>query len=135
MWGFSGSTKTYPIFIGCLQVSGALLLFFDRTKLVGAALFTPIFSNIILLDILYEISPRAQVNSVVYQLLFLSTIIQQRHRIWQSMENLILPASGITNLYQHLIRYFLATVIAAGIVLAFNAITERFELWRLFDFY
>lgn len=81
MWAFFGTTKAYPIFIGCIQMIGAILLVFRKTKLLGALLLTPVFLNIILLDILYGIPFGALLNALIFQAVFLFIIIQQRAKI------------------------------------------------------
>ena len=90
MWAFFGTTREYPIIIGSLQIIGAILLVFRKTKLLGALLLTPIFLNIILLDILYDIPFGALLNAVIYQCVFLFVIIQQRKRITQTFKILLI---------------------------------------------
>lgn len=70
MWTFFGTTREYPLIIGSVQIIGAVLLIFQRTKIIGAILLTPVFINIILLDILYEIDRGALLNAILFQLVF-----------------------------------------------------------------
>lgn len=57
---FFSYSYTLGCIIAALQIAGALLLLFHRTKLLGAFILLPILSNILLMDIFYQIG-----NSVV----------------------------------------------------------------------
>ncbi len=81
MWAFFGTTLSYPIMIGSLQILGAILLVFNKSKLIGAILLTPLFLNIIVLDLLYEIHRGALLNAILFQIVFLIIIIKERERI------------------------------------------------------
>src|SRR5690606_1138650 len=45
----------YEYIIGFLQLSGALLLLNSKTRFLGIALLIPILSNIVLIDIFYDL--------------------------------------------------------------------------------
>jgi len=53
MWAFYGHFREMVIFIGSLEIVGALLLVFRRTWLLGAFVLLPVLLNILLLDIFY----------------------------------------------------------------------------------
>ncbi len=134
MWGFFGATKAYPIMIGCVQVLGALLLIFDRTKLLGALLLSPIFLNIIVLDILYEISPGALMNAVFFQSVFLFVIIKDWRRIMIAVQGLIIPSAAGFSFVDVMLKYLMACGLAAGLFFGFRAFTNYFTFWRYFEF-
>lgn len=52
--------------LGLIQISGAVLLLFRRTTLLGALILLPVMTNIILINIFYEISAGAFVNSLIF---------------------------------------------------------------------
>lgn len=116
MWAFFGATATYPIAIGVLQVLGALLLLFRATKLIGSILLTPIFLNIIVLDILYHIHRGALVNAVLFQIIILFVMFRQRENIYRSFNQLLLSSTIKNNFGEKVVLFILAAVIA--IVLA-----------------
>lgn len=112
MWAFFGTTREYPIIIGSLQIIGAILLVFRKTKLLGALLLTPIFLNIILLDILYDIPFGALLNAVIYQCVFLFVIIQQRKRITQTFKILLIENEETMSIGPSVGKFILATILA-----------------------
>lgn len=112
MWAFFGTTKEYPIIIGSLQIIGAILLVFQKTKLFGALLLTPIFLNIILLDILYNIPFGALLNALIYQCVFLFIFIQQRKRITKMFKILMIENEKTMSIGTSVGKFILATILA-----------------------
>ena len=64
-WYYFGFSKFYGNFIALAQISGALLLTFRRTTLLGASLLAPILTNIILVDIFYGVDAGATLIAVI----------------------------------------------------------------------
>ena len=54
-WAFFGHSYPYQLTIGALQIGGAWLLLFRRTRLLGTIALVPILINIVLLDYFYEL--------------------------------------------------------------------------------
>ena len=123
MWAFFGTTLVYPIIIGCLQIIGAILLVFNRTKLISALLLTPLFLNIITLDILYGIDKGALLNAIIYQSIFLFIIIQQKSKIKLIFNTLILKQDGTTTLETKLIKFLIALFIAILLFFGFQKLS------------
>lgn len=112
MWAFFAVTKVYPIAIGIMQITGAFLLLFKRTKLLGAIWLTPIFLNIITLDILYKIPAGALMNAVVFQLVFLYIMYAERKQVIAAFQKLTLAKKeGST---KDRVIYFAVAAIAAA---------------------
>lgn len=65
-WTFFGYSFGYIVFIGGSQLLGSLLLLFERTKILGAAILVPILLNIIIVDYFYEISTGAMMSAISY---------------------------------------------------------------------
>lgn len=112
MWAFFGTTREYPIIIGCLQIIGAILLVFRKTKLFGALLLTPIFLNIILLDILYKIPFGALLNAVIFQCVFIFIIVQQRKRMGEMFRILTIENDKTISFGVAVGKFILATILA-----------------------
>jgi hypothetical protein len=108
MWAFFGTTQTYPIVIGSLQVLGAMLLIFRKTKLLGALLLTPIFLNIILLDILYEVPFGALITAVLIQAVLCIVLIQERQKIVNAFKSVLLKSNLKTSKRDVTIKYLIA---------------------------
>lgn len=55
MWTFMGYSKAYNMFIGLAEVGAGLLLFFKRTRLIGALMAIAVMSNVVVLNFCYNI--------------------------------------------------------------------------------
>ncbi len=118
MWAFFGYTLTYPIIIGIMQLTAAIMLLFERTKLIAALLLTPIFLNIILLDILYEVNKGALLNAIVFQLIFIFIIVQQRKKLITVFSNLMLDKVEFNTKKERVFKFILASIL--GVILFFS---------------
>lgn len=123
MWAFFGTTKIYPLIVGSIQITGAILLLFRRTKLLGAVLLTPVFINIIILDILYKINEGALLNAVVFQSVLIFIFIQQRQKIIQIFNTLILAEDNYLSQKMRVTRFIMATIIAMIMFFGYQTIT------------
>ena len=54
-WYFFSYSYVLGCIIAALQIAGAMLLLFHRTRLVGAFILLPVLANILLMDIFYHI--------------------------------------------------------------------------------
>lgn len=55
LWTFMGHSKTYNLFVGLAEVAAAMLLFFKRTRLMGALLSIVVMSNVVILNFCYNV--------------------------------------------------------------------------------
>ncbi|MBW3518604.1 hypothetical protein [Flavobacterium sp. NKUCC04_CG] len=81
VWVFYGYAPLYEIILGCFQLVAVFLLVYDKTKLLGILFLWPIFINILLIDIFYEVTA---LRSIIYYsvlLLILSFLNQKQLRI------------------------------------------------------
>lgn len=126
MWAFFGTTITYPLIIGSLQVLGAILLIFNRTKLIAAIILTPIFLNIILLDILYEIDKGALLNAVIYQVVFIFLIIQQREKITRIFNLALVKNENDLTWDENLMKALIGLSLAIGMFIGFQFLSGMY---------
>jgi hypothetical protein len=54
-WAYFGHSYPYRCVIGALQIAGALLLLFHRTRLLGVLTLLPVMVNILLVDYFYQL--------------------------------------------------------------------------------
>lgn len=54
-WAYFGHSYPYRCVIGALQIGGALLLLFHRTRLLGVLTLLPVLVNIVLIDYFYQL--------------------------------------------------------------------------------
>lgn len=64
-WAFFSHSYLFGCIIASLQIGGAMLLLFHRTRLVGVFILLPILANIILMDIFYEIGYSVVVHTCI----------------------------------------------------------------------
>lgn len=64
-WTFFSHSYAFGCIIASLQIMGALLLLFHRTRLVGVFVLLPILANILLMDIFYHIGPSVVVHTTI----------------------------------------------------------------------
>ena len=68
-WVFFGYSQTYLWFIGLSQAFSAVLLLFEKTRLLGVAILIPILVNVIVVDICYGVSPGPLMSAIIYLIL------------------------------------------------------------------
>lgn len=71
LWCFMGASRPYTVFTGWIEVVGGLLLAFRRTQLVGALWTTGVMTNVVALNICYDVP----VKIFASHLLFLALAI------------------------------------------------------------
>jgi hypothetical protein len=54
-WMFFSHSYLFGCIIAALQIAGAMLLLFHRTRLIGVFILLPVLANILLMDIFYQI--------------------------------------------------------------------------------
>lgn len=81
MWAFFGYSTIVPIFVGIFECIGAVLLVFDRTKVLGALVLTPVLVNIVLFDLVYEVSTFPTMNGVIYLTIIFVVLWNERRRL------------------------------------------------------
>jgi hypothetical protein len=89
-WTFMGRSRGYISFIGISQLIGALLLLFNRTKLIGTAILFPILVNIIVFDIFFLDKYGALASACIYLLMLLIIIFINKEEVYRSLKCLII---------------------------------------------
>lgn len=64
-WTFFSHSYVFGCIIASLQITGAILLLFHRTRLVGVFILLPVLANILLMDIFYQIGPSVVVHTSI----------------------------------------------------------------------
>lgn len=71
MWTFMGYSPAYQAFTGLAEVAGALLLLFRRTTTLGALVVAAVMSNIVMLDLCYDVPVKLDAMHLLLFALFL----------------------------------------------------------------
>jgi len=64
-WTFFSHSYLFGCIIAALQITGAMLLLFHRTRLVGVFILLPVLANILLMDIFYQIGYSVVVDASI----------------------------------------------------------------------
>ena len=64
-WTFFSHSYLFGCIIAALQIAGAMLLLFHRTRLVGVFILLPVLANILLMDIFYRIGHSVVVHASI----------------------------------------------------------------------
>ncbi|MFY0672349.1 MAG: hypothetical protein JXQ87_03040 [Bacteroidia bacterium] len=70
-WTFMGHSYAYILFVGLLQLLGAWLLLWNKTKLIGVLILIPMMVNIIVFDIIFLDVYPALANALIVFLMLL----------------------------------------------------------------
>lgn len=65
-WAYFGHSYPYRCTIGALQIGGALLLLFHRTRLLGVLTLLPVLINILLTDYFYQLPVGVSVQALIH---------------------------------------------------------------------
>jgi len=71
LWIFMGFSTAYTFFAGAGEVLGALLLFFRRTTTLGAMVVTGVMSNVVMLNLCYDVPVKLGSLHLLFLALFL----------------------------------------------------------------
>jgi len=71
LWATFGYGKPYQVFSGLVELSGAILILFRRTRLAGLLIIVPAFVNIILLNYSYQVGVMITSFYILFIALFL----------------------------------------------------------------
>jgi hypothetical protein len=71
LWAFMGASRTYTAFAGLVEVIGGVLLFVPRLTTLGAIVSAAALTNIVMLDLSYDVSVKLYSSILLVMALFL----------------------------------------------------------------
>lgn len=80
-WVFFGYSPAFLWFIGLSQALSAILLLFEKTRLIGVAMLIPILVNVIVVDICYGVSPGPLMSAIIYLMMVAAIIYFNRETV------------------------------------------------------
>lgn len=80
-WTFFSHSYLFGCIIAALQIGGAMLLLFHRTRLVGVFILLPVLANILLMDIFYQIGYSVVVHASIMMAGILYFLIIEFNRL------------------------------------------------------
>jgi hypothetical protein len=97
MWAFYGYSRPFVLLMGVFEITGAALLFFKKTRLLGAFFLSTILLNIILQDIFYGVNQGALIAACFYQISLFAIMFLNKDKIFNAIKSLI--PTDRTNLF------------------------------------
>lgn len=80
-WSFFSHSYLFGCIIAALQITGAMLLLFHRTRLVGVFILLPVLANILLMDIFYRIGDSVVVDASILMAGILYFLVMEFKRL------------------------------------------------------
>ena len=80
-WYFFGYSHVYAVLLGLIQLTGAALLLFRKTALLGAALLVPVMTNILMINVFYFITWGAVCTSTLIFVAVLAVVWRERQAL------------------------------------------------------
>ena len=71
LWAYMGAAPTYEIFAGCAEALGGILLVIPRTTTLGALICLGDLTNVLMIDMSYNVANKIQVFHLLLFALFL----------------------------------------------------------------
>ncbi|XWN37661.1 MAG: hypothetical protein ROO71_01790 [Balneola sp.] len=119
-WTFFGYSFGYILFIGGTQILGSFMLFFHRTKILGAAILIPVLMNIIVVDFFFEISTGAMLSAISYFTAVSFVVFYNREKVIEAIKAVIPESGEKKSRGQKLFKLGIAVAIVAVIILLEN---------------
>ncbi len=88
-WTFMGRSFGYILFIGLAEIIGACLLLFNKTKLIGTLILTPIMVNVIVFDIFFLDEYGALGSATLYLLMLLIILVINKEKMSAILKELV----------------------------------------------
>lgn len=111
-WVFMGRSYGYMLFIGLAEITGALLLLFNKTKLIGTLILIPIMINVIVFDIFFLDEYGALAGATLYLLMLLAILVINKEKMSTAIKGLISPEALVkTSSKEYILKYVIVLVI------------------------
>lgn len=118
-WVFMGRSYGYMLFIGLAEVIGALLLLFNKTKLVGTLILIPIMVNVIVFDIFFLDEYGALAGATLYFLMLLTILVINKEKMSNILKELVGTKVQLKSSFKE--KTFKYSIVLGIIVLIFIA--------------
>lgn len=86
-WNYFSHSYTFACILGAIQIGGAVLLLFKRTRLLGVFILLPVMVNIVFINVFYDIAVGAFINSVIFTVGLTYLLLLQ----WKAVKALFFP--------------------------------------------
>lgn len=114
MWAFYGYSVVYAIILGLLEITGAILIFFKKTRIIGCLFTSTILINIIIQDIIFDVNKGALRAAILYQILLLGILFLNKQKVMQGIKcllNIQKKEGAIINMWVKFVLAFMLFVV------------------------
>jgi hypothetical protein len=115
MWAFYGYSFPFAVVLGVLEVSGGVLIFFRKTRLLGCFFTSTILINVILQDIFYGVHLGALKAALLYQFILFYLLWAHRKRVFSAIHQLLIPRVRSASLSGFWLKAVLAFLLFIGL--------------------
>ena len=119
-WVFMGRSFGYMLFIGIGEIIGAIMLLFNKTKLIGTFILIPILVNVIVFDIFFLDQYGALASAVIYFIMLLIILWINKTKIIKVIKTITLFETNTNASIKEKIVKFSYILLIIIIVFAFN---------------
>lgn len=110
-WSTMGSSYSYNIFMGCMEILPAILLLFQRTRILGAFIASGIMINVVAINFSFDISVKLFSSFLLLLALFISWKgIRQIFELFILKKN-VKPAISSANFSQYKNYYWIKSLV------------------------
>ena len=126
-WTFMGFSYAYILFVGILQVIGACLLLWNKTKIIGVGILLPIMANIIVFDIVFLIGEReVLVNAFIYFIFLLAILYFNKAHLLKGITAFLNSIKTKKEIKTQRWKQFITVIILMGIVFTIDQLLVNF---------
>lgn len=132
VWTFMGLSPAYTVFGGLMELIPGLLLFFRRTRLLGAALAVPVLTNVVALNFCYDVPVKLFSSHLLVMALAL-LLLDGRRLVALFLTHRPVPAADLPPLFtdrRHRVAAAVVATLIVGTVLV-TGLKDGLEAYRL----
>jgi hypothetical protein len=130
LWNFMGTSPGYQMVSGAAEVVGGLLLFWRRTRLLGATLVTVVMTNVVLLNFFYAVPIKLLASHLL--LIAIGLLLLDAPRLLAVfVHNRAAPAADLRPMFASR----RANITAQALKLAYLCMLLGLESWHAVDRY
>ena len=124
-WVFMGRSYGYMLFIGLGEIIGAVLLLFNRTKLIGTFILISIMVNVVVFDIFFLNEYDALAGATLYLLMLFAILVFNKEKVSKLLNELLaVKTSSQKSIKEKFIKYSIVLAIIALIFIVDQTIVN-----------
>ncbi len=124
-WTFMGYSFAYILVIGLVEVVGAWLLLWERTKLLGVAVLLPVMVNILVFDVIFLDKYGALASATIYTALLFVILALNRERVAEAIRTLTTRAGPRPGPVRERVKVVVAALVLMGLLFAFDQLLVK----------